>query len=142
MRGCEDTGRSTTQTPSQPFCGKGNVYSYTPDDHRVGIRRSPTNPFAPVGCGHQKLPQAPWEAVNAVQRYGRTVSFEIGRRKNETLRIFTGGAESFKMWHDRMGDHISQNNPRWRTILLWLGTEVRPVKKAECLTYSCLSVNS
>ena len=46
------------------------------------------------------------------------------------------------MWHGRMVDRIAQINPMWRTILEWLGTALRPVKKAECLTYDCLSVNN
>ena len=41
-----------------------------------------------------------------------------------------------------MVDHISQNNPMCRTILLWLGTAMRPAKKAECLTFDCLNVNN
>ena len=88
------------------------------------------------------MAQVQWTAVKAVLQYGRPVSFQINRKKNETLRIFNWGADAFKMWHDRMVDHISQNNPMWSTILLWLGTAARQVIKAECLAYDCLSVNS
>ena len=102
----------------------------------------PPNRLSPIEYGYQNQAQVHWNAVNAVQQYGRPVSFEISMKKNETLKIFDWGAESFEMLHDRMVDQISRNNPMWRTILLWLGTAMRPVKKAECLTLECLSVNS
>ena len=82
-----------------------------------------------------------WNAVNAVHYNGRPVSFETSRKKNGTLKIFTGGSEQFEMWHVRMVDHIAQINPMWRTILEWLGTSTRMVTKAEGLTSDCLSVN-
>ena len=87
------------------------------------------------------MAQVQWNAVNAVHHNGRQVSFKFSRKKNETLKIFPGGAEQFEIWHDRMFDHIAQINPMWRTILEWLGTSSRTVTKAECLTYDCLSVN-
>ena len=37
------------------------------------------------------MAQVQWNAVNAVQQYGKPVSFEIDKKKNETLRIFAGG---------------------------------------------------
>ena len=77
-----------------------------------------------------------------MQQHGRPVTFEICRKKSETLKIVDRGADAFEMLHDRTIDQISQTNPLWRTVLLWLGTSTRPIKKAECLTFDCLTVNS
>ena len=128
--------------PANPFVDRAMHTPAHPTTTGLDSGDPPPNPFSPIGCGHQNMAQVQWSAVNAVQQYGRPVSFEISRKKNETLRIFTGGAESLEMWHDRMVGHISRNNPLWRTILLWLGTAMRPVKKAACLTFDCLIVNS
>ena len=41
----------------------------------------------------------------------------ICRKKNESLKKFSGNLAEFEMWRNRIVDHVSRDNPKWRSIL-------------------------
>ena len=61
---------------------------------------------------------------------------EISRKKNETLKKFSGNLADFQVWRDRVVDHISRDNRRWRGLLETLQHWQAPITREWLLTQS------
>ena len=59
---------------------------------------------------------------------------EISRKKNETLRKFNGNLGEFQLWRDRVVDHVSRDNNRWRILLDTLQSWQVPITREWLLT--------
>ena len=102
------------------------------------------SPLSPVGLGHLNPAQQTFMRMQAAQGDTKPANFEISRKKNETLKVWTvtAGSEDFELWHDRMIDHISQANWMWRCLLEYVETATRNITKAETMTFECLGHNA
>ena len=69
-------------------------------------------------------------------------SMEICRKKNESLKKFSGNLSEFQIWRDRMVDHISRDNHRWRSLLENLQAWQTPITREWLLTQSECGVNA
>lgn len=55
--------------------------------------------------------------------------FEISRKKNELLYVYTAKAEDFDLWSKRMVDHCCRTTMRWRQILEYISKGQAPIHK-------------
>ena len=61
---------------------------------------------------------------------GRTSIFEISYKKNERLFVFTQDPRDFKLWRDRVVDHLCRSTQRWRGVLDFVQQGLNPIGKA------------
>ena len=52
---------------------------------------------------------------------------EICRKKNDSLKKFSGTVGEFQIWRDRIVDHLARDNHRWRGLLETLQTWQTPI---------------
>ena len=101
------------------------------------------SPLSPLGFGHLNPVQQTFVRMQSAQGDNKPASFEISRKKNDTLKVWSaGGSEDFELWHDRMIDHISQGNWMWRCLLEYMETATVNITKAETMQHECLGQNA
>ena len=61
---------------------------------------------------------------------------EISRNKNDTPKKFTGSVSEFQLWRDRLVDHVSRDNRKWRPLLDELQSWQTPITREWLLTQS------
>ena len=57
-------------------------------------------------------------------------SFEISYKPNEALKKFTGDSGTYKLWADRMLDHLCRSNTRWRYVVVSLQAAPNAITRA------------
>ena len=99
------------------------------------------SPFSPIGQGHLNSLQQQYIQCNAAHG-GKSISFEISRKRNETLKTFNASIDEYEMWHDRMVDHICMNNAMWRNVLEYIEKQPVVCTRAITQTLDVLGVNA
>ena len=61
---------------------------------------------------------------------GKPSIFEVSRKKNDLLFVFTQNVTDFRLWRDRMIDHFCRSTQRWRDILTYVQVQKFPITKA------------
>ena len=61
---------------------------------------------------------------------GRVSLFEISRKKNDLVTNFTQDAKDFKLWRDRVVDHLCRSTQRWRSIPNFVQLGTQPLTQA------------
>ena len=56
--------------------------------------------------------------------------FDISQKPNEALRKFDGDSAKYKMWADRMKDHMAGGNTSWKAIIKPLERTDNPITRA------------
>ena len=64
------------------------------------------------------------------------LTFEVDRKKNESLKKFSGNVGEYQMWRDRMLDHLCRTNRKWRSLLETMQTWNHPIRRDWLLTQS------
>ena len=65
-----------------------------------------------------------------------SATFEVCKKKNESLKKFTGNINEYTMWRERMIDHLCRSNRRWRPLLEDLQVRHEPITKSWLLGQS------
>ena len=60
---------------------------------------------------------------------GKTSMFEISYKKNERLFVFTQDPKDFKLWRDRVVDHLCRSTQRWRNLLEFVQQGTSPITR-------------
>ena len=55
--------------------------------------------------------------------------FEISYKKNERLFVFTQDPKDFKLWRDRVVDHLCRSTQRWRNLLEFVQQGTSPITR-------------
>ena len=55
--------------------------------------------------------------------------FEISYKKNERLFVFTQYPKDFKLWRDRVVDHLCRSTQRWRNLLEFVQQGTSPISR-------------
>lgn len=63
-------------------------------------------------------------------------TFEIDRKKNDSLKKFGGQVGEYQMWRDHILDHLCRTNHKWRHLLESLQTLNTPIRREWLLTQS------
>ena len=87
-------------------------------------------PTVPASMGPQQAtgragPSTPFAGVHQPMHHlaeGTDRVFSICRKKNESLHVFKSTPEDWKGWKDRVIDHCSRTNRKWRQILEYILT--------------------
>ena len=124
-------------TPQMP----GSWGQARPPMSDPGAPRIGQSPFSPVGQGHLNPLQQHYVQCNAANG-GRPISFEISRKKNETLKTFNANIDEYEMWHDRMVDHICMNNAMWRNVLEYVEQQPNMCLRIQTQKLDVLGVNA
>ena len=66
----------------------------------------------------------------------KALTFEVDRKKNDSLKKFSGNVGEYQMWRDRILDHLCRSNRRWRHVLETLQVLDTPVRKEWLMTQS------
>ena len=73
---------------------------------------------------------------------GKACFFDISRKLNPLLFIFTRNVSDFQLWRDRMLDHMCRSTPRWRHTLDYIAKSKVPVKKGWLLFNNVEGINA
>ena len=93
--------------------------------------------FAPFSAGQHiqmnlnkgYVSQQPSTNIGHVQTQQKVGNFDVSYKPNEALRKFDGNSAHYKMWADRMLDHLARTNSHWRVILKALQAAPNPINK-------------
>ena len=95
-------------------------------------REQPTrgSPFA-NGADPFQTPVRPtgYHAGRSAYDDHRPCSFLPSRKDNKLLFVFTGDAKDYKLWRDRVLDHMCRSNQRWRQVLDFVQTGTQYISK-------------
>lgn len=100
------------------------------------------NPFSPVGQGTANPTQRAYWHFHSHHNPGKTVNFEISRKKNDQLKIFQGSRDDYELWHDRHVDHIASNCNMWNQILQYVEEQAPRIKRQQIETLDCMGFNA
>ena len=85
-------------------------------------------PVGPCWGGPNPMGAAiPEDFVAPPHRPSPAMSMEICRKKNDSLKKFSGTVGEFQIWRDRIVDHVARDNHRWRGLLETLQTWQTPI---------------
>ena len=103
--------------------------------------RSPSLNHCPAGATYQG--PMPGAGVNVGPDYvapaferTKALTFEVDRKKNESLDKLCVNIREYQMWRDRILDHLCRSNRRWRHVLETLQVLNTPVRKEWLMTQS------
>ena len=74
----------------------------------------------------QPQPRAQGAGYTSMPSYGNV---DISQKPNEALRKFDGDSAKYKMWSDRMKDHMASGNTAWKNILKPLERATNPITR-------------
>ena len=73
---------------------------------------------------------------------GRSCIFEISRKSNSLIFACTQEVSDFKMWRERMVDHMCRSTHLWRKTLEFTSKMPAPISKAWLMNNNIESVNA
>jgi hypothetical protein len=106
----EDAAPSNVQAPPMPASFRGAM-----DGQELGSPFGVGDPFITPDQHRHQFPRA--DPGASAWQGGRPCHFEISRKKNELLFVFTQKIEDFELWTKRMVDHTCRSTMRWRHVL-------------------------
>ena len=106
----------------------------TPLDGRPAVQPIDLqNPFYRPPQVHQQAPVRPPVGPSPYPpSHGGSGSpnYDISYKPNEALRKFDGDSTKYRMWSDRMLDHLCRSTPKWRFIVKSLQVAEFPITRA------------
>ena len=97
-------------TPTRPHAHV-SFENYAPQHYQSTAHGSQWAGPGPMAAG------VPSNFVAPPHQGARAATMEISRKKNESLKKFSGSINDFQIWRDRIVDHICRDNSRWRGLL-------------------------
>ena len=73
---------------------------------------------------------------------GKPSIFEISRKPNDRLFVFTQDAKYFRLWRDRFVDHFCRSTQKWRQLLEFVQVGTTPISKSWLQSTNVSGVNA
>ena len=109
-------------------------------DHRGLLADSPAaerqGRYQPHGAAPSPCGDAQMEGRAQIK------DFDISYKHNPQIKVFDGSISQYKLWAERMKDHIARNNHRWAQMLEFVAECKTPVTKEDLWGIRCDGVNA